>query len=503
MSYAELLNSLGFESDPFGKTNADEEEKLDQYFVAPPFFNAVLGDPLSPKSSLVFAPRGGGKTALKRKIELSSQESGFLCVTYNHFDVSGKKLTDISSEYHLLNLIEILLVGVITAVSNAGIDRISNDDRHFIYLFVKKHLTQIDQAKLKTDISAIKNFPDKAKEIWNKFTGPIGFVLNALLEKVGLGSAEIKAFQNQDGRLGSLRDQLTILQGISAKLGFPSVYVLIDRIDENPLTGSVEKSYAFISPLMTDLQLLEIPGFGFKFFLWDLLLDDYRTIARPDRIKYHTLEWKHDQLVRMLSERLKAYSGGTVSSLQKISDANLSTPLDEVIAICAQGSPRNVVRICKEILDQQSEIDPSAKRISYDAVQYGFDRIAENITREVFPDNIIKELHKTRRCDFTLRYIYADVFKFTQPAAVTKVRTWENAGAVRQLGTIQEAKGRKPSNHYGIDHILLAKHVFSKMPIAEFIRDKVRLCDGCKRVLVRDWDEKSPQQCNFCQHEVS
>ena len=503
MSYADLLSSLGFESDPFAKTNADEEEKLDQYFVAPPFFNAVLGDPSSPKSSLVFAPRGGGKTALKRKIELSSQEGGFLCVTYNHFDVSGKKLADINSEYHLRNIIEMLLIGIITAASNTGVNKISTDDRHFLYLFAKEHLTTIDQTKLKHDIAAVKNFSDKAKEIWNRFTGPIGLVLNALLEKIGLSPTEIKAFQNQNGRLGNLTDQLTTLQHISAKLGFPSIYVLIDRIDENPLTGSADKSYSFIAPLMTDLQLLETHGFAFKFFLWDLLLNDYRSVARPDRIKYHILEWKHDQLAKMLSERLKAYSNEKVSSLQMISDGKITIQLDATIAICAQGSPRNVVRICKEILDQQSDIDPFAKKISDKAVRIGFDRIAENVTGELFTDSVIKELQKTRRCDFTLRYIYSDVFKFTQQAALNKVRTWENAGAVLQLGTIQEARGRKPSNHYGIAHILLAKHVFSTTPVSEFVRSKVRLCHGCKRVLVRDWDQRSPQQCNFCQHEVS
>lgn len=309
-------------------------------------------------------------------------------------------------------------------------------------------------------------------------------------------------FQDAGGKLGPLTDQLVTLQRISAKLGYPSVYFLIDRVDENPLTGTAEKAYSFIEPLITDLQLLETPGFAFKFFLWDLLIDDYRKVARPDRIKYYQLEWKYDQLAQMLSERLKAYSNGCVSSLQEISDASFPISLDGTVAICAQGSPRNVVRICKEILDQQSEIDSRAKRISGDAVRIGFERIAENITKELFNDTVIKELQKTHRCDFTIRYIYSDVFKITQPAALNKVHTWENAGAILQLGSIQQSKGRKPSNHYGIAHILLAKYIFSTIPIGEFIRDKTRVCPSCKRVLVRDWDQRSPQQCNFCQNEI-
>jgi hypothetical protein len=59
MSYSQLLAPLGFAKDSFAKTNADEEYNLTEYFVPPPFFSAVFGDPESPKSSMVFAPRGG------------------------------------------------------------------------------------------------------------------------------------------------------------------------------------------------------------------------------------------------------------------------------------------------------------------------------------------------------------------------------------------------------------------------------------------------------------
>ncbi len=91
MSYSDLLHNLGFVVDPFAKTNADEEELLKSYFIQPPFFKAVYGDLVTPKSAVVFAPRGGGKTALKRMLELSSLSDNFLCVTYNQFGVAGLK----------------------------------------------------------------------------------------------------------------------------------------------------------------------------------------------------------------------------------------------------------------------------------------------------------------------------------------------------------------------------------------------------------------------------
>ena len=222
MSYSELLNRLGFVLDPFAKTNADEEEHLNEYFVPPPFFSAVYGDFNTPKSCSVFAPRGGGKTALKREIELSSKTTNFLCITYNFFNTLGLSLKDITLAYHLQNLVQSLLVGVITGAQTRGIQNLSNEDRHLLYLMTKEHLSKISQSQLKETISSIKNYTDTALEFWNKFTGPIGMVINGLLEKIGIGKTEIKQFETAGGKLGTLYDQLKVLQSLARKLGYTS-----------------------------------------------------------------------------------------------------------------------------------------------------------------------------------------------------------------------------------------------------------------------------------------
>lgn len=501
MSYSELLKNLGFNADPFATTNADEEENLEEYFVPPPFFKAVYGQPISPKSDIVFAPRGGGKTALKRKIELSSVGKDFLCIAYNDFDVSGLKLKDVNAEFHLINLVELVLTAVVTAVSTQGINNLSNEDRHLLYLLIRQHFTEIDQTKLKQNISCIKNFEDKAKDLWNKFTGPLGLVINGLLEKIGFGTTELKGFQKAGGKLGSLKDQLAELQRISRRLGYDSIYVLIDRIDETPVTGDAKSSYQFIESLIGDLHLLESKGFGFKFFLWNLLLDDYRRVARPDRVKYYSLDWQAEQLTHVLSERLKAFSSGRVKSLQQISDQISPVSIDLVASVFAQGSPRLLIRICREIIDQQSEIEAAADKISHKAIDRGINAIAENVTHEIFSAGAIREMQRVRRCDFTIKYIYSDIFKFTQQAALNKVRSWESSGAVYQIGTIQETTGSKPSNHYGLAHFLFAKHVFEGLSMADFLKQKFRSCSACGSPMLRDWDLNRTQQCDNCQHE--
>jgi hypothetical protein len=498
MSYSDLLHNLGFELDPFAKTNADEEELLKSYFIEPPFFKAVYGDLSTPKSAVVFAPRGGGKTALKRMLEISSLTDNFLCVTYNQFGVAGLKLKDVDLQYHFRNVARLLLVAILSATAEKGIDSLSSDDRHFIYLLTKEYLSEIDVTELKAAIQSVQNISDKAKEWWNKFTGPIGVVLNALLVKIGLGTAEIERFSTAGGKLGQAIDQINLLGQMAIKLGYRCVYVLVDKVDENALTGVASSSFQFIAPLVSDLQVLELPSFGFKFFLWDMLMDDYRAVARPDRVKYYTLRWEVAQLAEMLSRRLKAHSADRVASLGAISALDSREKIDYTIALFSQGSPRNTIRICKEILDQQSEIDSSSRELSSEAIVRGLAVFAKNYTNEILQDGIIRDLQKMRRADFTVKYVYTDIFRFTQQAGMTKVRSWQDAGVVEQIGAIQETRGARSSNHYGVSNLLVLKHMFPELNVFDLMARKIRVC-SCGQVLVRDWDRTAENACHNCQ----
>lgn len=426
----------------------------------------------------------------------------FLCITYNSFNLSGRKLEDINQDYHLYNIIRLLVIAIITATEYKGIDRLTSDDRHLLYLFSKRYLNNIDQSELKRNISSIKNFGDKAKDLWNKFTGPLGLVLNTLLQRVGLASTEIKGFEELSGSLGDNLDQLRVLYNVAQKLGYNSIYILIDRVDENDLTSGVSSNaYTFIKSIISDLQLLELTGYGFKFFLWDLLLKDYRKVARPDRVKYYEISWEANQLKYMLSERLKAYSSGKVTSLAMLMDKSIKFDIDLFVSVFAQGSPRNLIRICKEIIDHQSEINYSSNIISHEALIGGFDKIARNISSERYTDNIIKDLRKTKRANFTIRFIYSDVFKITQQAALNKVKLWQDAGAVKSIGTIQETKGARFSNHYGVSDLLLAKAIFQESSISDFTFKKLRFCT-CGNFVLRDYDLFHSHTCEYCQQEI-
>jgi hypothetical protein len=102
----ELLAKLGFHDNPFQFTNADEKDQLQSYFVPPPYFASVWGNPDSPQSHVIFAPRGGGKSAQRRMIEYKAQEAGVFAITYDRFEQLGATdLETLGIDYHLRNII--------------------------------------------------------------------------------------------------------------------------------------------------------------------------------------------------------------------------------------------------------------------------------------------------------------------------------------------------------------------------------------------------------------
>jgi hypothetical protein len=500
--YIDLLKTLGFEQDPFATTNADEEELLKNYFIEPPFFKAVYGDINRPKSTIVFAPRGGGKTALKRRIEISSGMDAFLCVTYNSFPTTGIKLIDVDQPYHLKNIVRILLVAVMGALTSDGVGSLTGEQRHFLYLLIKSHLSGLDKSDLKSAISSVKNFSDRAKDAWNAALGPVSIVLNAVLTHFHFKAAELAKFDQEKAAIGDLKSQIVFISELLPQLGFQSTYVLVDKIDETVLTSEKSSAaFAFAKPLLTDLPLLELDRLAFKLFLGDRTEDETRAICRPDRIKTYSLKWTTSQLKQMLSKRLLAHSDGKVESLGSIFAAGTEIDVDELVVILSGGSPRNIIRICKSIFDQQSEVDASSNRISEQAFLKGIELIADELASESMPPAVLRDLKKLKRTDFTMRLVYADVFRISQNAGAQKVQAWQDCGAVVKVGTRPEKRGNRPSNVYAIASPIVLKNVFSDISVLEFWTKKIRIC-SCGEIVMRDWDISEEHTCHTCEKSL-
>jgi hypothetical protein len=97
-----------------------------------------------------------------------------------------------------------------------------------------------------------------------------------------------------------------------------------------------------------------------------------------------------------------------------------------------------------------------------------------------------------------VRHVYSDVFKISQPAGISKVKQWQDAGIVERIGSVKETKGSKPSNLFSVTNPLIGKYIFKELSASEFARQKLRVCDGCGALLIRDWETASEATCQYC-----
>ena len=308
-----IYENLGFTDNPFAYTNADEEDLITEYFVPPPYFEAIQGDFKSPNSSVVLAPRGSGKTAQRKMIEEWSKDKPILAVTIDRFEFGNDQdLENISLVYHLKNIITNSLLNLIfwAATYPDTLNNLSKEDKKNLSILSHNYLGNLNGGQAREILMSIKSVPQKIKDFWNENIGILDSIVNFLLKAYDLPKLDLPNLKQEEKKLNeSYKYQLELIYQLATKFGFQAIYILVDKVDETEKTGNdVNATYRLIEPLIKDLETHSLKGYGFKYFLWDKIYSLYLKGGRPDRINQHNLIWSRKALIEMLSKRLAVFS---------------------------------------------------------------------------------------------------------------------------------------------------------------------------------------------------
>ncbi|MCF8478440.1 MAG: hypothetical protein K9G60_15535 [Pseudolabrys sp.] len=487
-----FLESQKFIEDPFQSTNAGEEPRLEKYFVPPPYFASVLGDPTNPKSQVILAPRGGGKTAQRVMIEKSSEANDFLCVTYDDFPMPSKfQLSDASLDYHLNNICGLILLGLLFQLENRPekIAALTKQDKEILKYQIDRFLGNFSVDQFERAVSSLKNFGDKANDLWKKYGGKIAALINAVIARYDFGSIDVSQMNFDESKKDEqLKYHLRRQVEIAIKCGFKSIYVLVDRVDETPLTGmAAQQSFSLIRALITDLPTLEIKGIAFKFFLWDQLKEEYVAYgARPDRIKMFELNWRPEELEKMLSERLKEYSGARHESFNSLTKA-VELDTHHLVARLGAGSPRDMIRVCGRIVDEHTRSDTPTTLIPVETIFRGVQNFSHERSEELFSGHLA-QLKKLASVTFTVNQLASDYLRISIQAARNRIGPWQNAGAIKKIDEI-ENKGSRPLHLYGISDLRLLIALFPKLEVRHVLTNWAYVCPSCGAVALSDRKE--------------
>jgi hypothetical protein len=498
MTLSPFLERFGLREDPFESTDAEQEPELNAYFVPPPFFDAVIGDSSTPKSHVVLAPRGGGKTAQRKMIELNSVEREFLCVTYDEFD-DVTRLSSATWAYHVNQLCRRMLLGVLVALEEdpQRVDRLSSHQKEILKFQVERFLGSLSAAQHELAIRSLKNFGDKARDFFEKYGGPINLVVKALLTKLGLDEVELPTDLPEAAKLDeSLRYHYGHLLQIATTIGFESTYILVDRVDEVPATGTAAKTFEFISPLLLDLRTLDAPGVAIKFFLWDQIESDLQEKGfRRDRVAVDAIHWTLGELQEMMTERLRAYSAGRVGGFNDLICSGIGLDVHALLARIGSGSPRDMIRCAKRIVSAETRTNTDSVCISENSVWQGIQAFCTERAGELVKAEYLAELKKVGRPTFTNSLVGSDVFRISTEGARQKIQAWARTGVVAKIDELPNQRDR-PTHLYGIVDPRVAVAALPAMDVQLVISNYLLVCPSCDALVIND---RSEITCPACQ----
>jgi hypothetical protein len=505
MAIEQFINNLGFETNPFQYSNADKEvEYLDAYFIKPDYFEDVWGNPYNPVSNIVYAPRGGGKTAQRIMIEKRAKESkNILAITYTNHDLSEfKKIEDVNLNYHLTYLNRLLLISFFNRINDADFNfdfTFTFSERQYLYKLARIYLYDTPASFPNQAILSLKTLEDYAVDLWKGFKEPITNVIKQISKSKGL-EVDLSKIEIDRKLELSHKDNTFNIIALLKKSGYNSIYILIDKVDEQNLTGNNPvASFTLISDLIKDLELLETPNLSFKFFLWDALKPYAVEAARPDRVFSYNLNWTWSQIVLMLSKRAEAYSNGKIKNFESLFDNRRSLGR---IVLFSELSPRDCVRICNRILSEQFKENQNSKTFSETAVNRSIEFFCREKGQELIVNSTnLKYLTKTNKVSFTIEELVTAKVAADSPAIRNIINPWTTAGYLKKIGLV-ERKNAKSVNEYAFQDIRLAFMATPTLNLDEFINLKVRRCETstCKTFYYRDFDRK-PYNCPECNTE--
>ncbi len=263
-----------------------------------------------------------------------------------------KNISEINLTYHLVYLNRLLLISFFNRIQNHDFEfesTFSFNERQYLYKVARIYLYDTPASFPTQAIQSLKTIEDYVVDLWKNFKEPIANIIKQISKTKGV-EVDLSKIEIDKKLESNHKDNFFNIKNLLQKTGYNSILFLIDKVDEQNLTGNnPQSSFTLISDLIKDLELLETPIVGFKFFLWDALKPFTVDAARPDRVFSYDLRWTWGQIRAMLSSRVAAYSSGRITNFELLFDQIKS--LGRII-LFSELSPRDCVRLCNRILSE-------------------------------------------------------------------------------------------------------------------------------------------------------
>lgn len=189
------------------------------------------------------------------------------------------------------------------------------------------------------------------------------------------------------------------------------------------------------------------------------------------------MDWSATELENLLSRRLSTYSRGKITRFDQLLDGDSVYDVHRLVAHFAHSSPRDMIRICKKIVDEHTRQGHSRPKVPFRTVKTALMAFCAERARELYGAQV-SDLKKIREPTFTIGHLASDVFRVSAQAARSKIQKWQSSGAVVKIGEVPNP-GNRPQYLYGIVDPRLAVAANADTSIEEAMEDYLLLCPHC------------------------
>lgn len=317
----EFWFSRGFFRNPFETFSAEQEyaQGTRPFFYKPDQFESWVGDPRRPSSNIIFGQRGVGKTSCRYELARQAGEviaDPALVVSITEFDRLFAARNPADLEHQTRELIASATV---------------------LQLHRKLLEYPSRQQSLKDNQEAYK-------------------VYQSLFNVYGLAETGALSKKRFFRKSTSLLKVLRLLYNVAHAAQFPSIYIMLDSIDDWPETKNrPEEILRILQPLFNSPVIFHGQGFAFKFFLptaLEQLMKDERVLVL-NRVSPQKITWSDSQLLNIVGRRMLGVSRTLTATLPRLSQYCDQTyiDVDSRLLRSAEGSLTQLLMLSAKIVE--------------------------------------------------------------------------------------------------------------------------------------------------------
>lgn len=475
----DFFEYLGFTSNPFENNTAEREPDIASYAVRPPYLDRVLATSSEKGIFVLTGSRGSGKSATRLTVAKSlwNQSPRRLVVPLIGFNVfrpyvkSALPIELFANQIAFLAIEQIL--GWLSAVDGTddALEKLSSTDQAFVRKMLGNfYLNRSENARkasaeecFKTlDVSIVNKSLLWVDKRWDQVSSAVVTLASRLGEKyfeLDIGDpktyAELLRRQQTDG----FSDPIYIFSKVvelARIFGFSGVTVHIDKVDETDwTTTSVDASAHLIYPLLANIQLHEIDGLTWTFFLWDKVKDvlspAHNRPVRWDKIPDGKISWSLEYLTELVARRIDHFSERRLTSLADICDDTVSiNDTFKALTSLAVSSPRSLVTLLDIVVSEHIQANQQDyRKLDKAAFERGMDVYARKSIENAGLTTFADQIAKVKMFEFSSSDVASRFGKGTQ-ASRARIESWASAGLVEYTESRVGAAGGRPVDYFTV-----------------------------------------------------